>query len=181
MVTRVVKKAVVKKPIIKRKPVVIVKKVVKTPVKRVVNKVVKKPVVKRVVKRVVVRKPVVKRIVKKAPAACQIGVLNGVNFLTDSATLTNGAKSTLVRVAKKLKNCRLPKLVLVGHTDNVGSDQYNLGLSQRRVNSVKAFLVKQGILARRLGTAGKGESQPRATNKTEQGRAANRRVELRTL
>jgi len=113
--------------------------------------------------------------------ACQIGVLKGVNFLTGSAKLTNGAKSTLVNVAKKLKSCKLPKLILVGHTDNVGSDKYNLDLSKHRVNTVKAFLVKQGIQARRLGTAGKGETQPRATNKTKQGRAANRRVELRSM
>ena len=69
----------------------------------------------------------------------------------------------------------------MGHTDNVGSDQYNLALSQRRVSSVKAFLVKQGIRANRLATAGKGETQPRASNKTKQGRAANRRVELRSM
>jgi outer membrane protein OmpA-like peptidoglycan-associated protein len=182
VVTRVVKKAVIKKTVIKRKPVVIVKKpVVKKPVKRVVKRVVRKPVVKRVVKRTVVRKPIVKRIAKKAPAACQIGVLNGVNFLSDSATLTQSAKSRLVSVARKLKSCTLPKLILVGHTDNVGSEKYNLGLSKRRVVSVKAFLVKQGIRANRLGATGKGETQPRASNKTKQGRATNRRVELRSM
>lgn len=177
VVTRVVKKAVVRKPVVKRKPVVIVKKtIVKKPVKLVVKKAVKKPVVKKVV-----RKPIVKRIVKKAPAACQIGVLNGVNFLSDSATLTQGAKSRLVGVARKLKSCTLPKLMLVGHTDNVGSEKYNLGLSKRRVVSVKAFLVKQGIRANRLGATGKGETQPRASNNTKQGRATNRRVELRSM
>ncbi len=177
VVKRVVKKTQIRKPVVKRKPIVIVKKaVVKKPI--IKKRVVKKPVVKRVL-----RKPVIKKVIKRTvvPVACQVGVLKGVNFHTDSAKLTNDAKSILVSVAKRLKICTLPKLILVGHTDNVGSDKYNLGLSTRRVDSVKVFLVKQGIRANRVGTAGKGERQPVASNKTKQGRTMNRRVELRSM
>ncbi len=131
-----------------------------------------KPVVK-VAKKPVVRKPA--KVVKKV---CKVGVLEGVNFHTNSARLTTKAKSILNGVAYKLKSCRANKVTIVGHTDSVGSAAKNLNLSQRRAASARAFLIEHGVQAHRLGSAGKGEVQPRADNKTKQGRAANRRVEL---
>ena len=70
------------------------------------------------------------------------------------------------------------RITLVGHTDNVGTAEYNQRLSEGRVNSVKAELVKRGIAADRINTVGKGESEPIADNSTAEGRAENRRVEV---
>jgi OOP family OmpA-OmpF porin len=70
---------------------------------------------------------------------------------------------------------------VAGHTDSVGSEEYNMGLSDRRANSVKDYLISQGITATRLTARGYGESQPVASNDTDAGRAQNRRVELIVL
>jgi len=133
-----------------------------------------KPVV-RVAKKLVVRKPV--KVVKKA---CKVGVLEGVNFHTNSAALTFQAKAILKVVAHKLKQCRANRIVIIGHTDNVGSSTSNMLLSFNRAASVKKYLVGQGVRNSRLGTDARGESQPRSNNKTKEGKALNRRVELLT-
>jgi OOP family OmpA-OmpF porin len=65
-----------------------------------------------------------------------------------------------------------------GHTDWIGSDAYNQGLSERRANAVQAYLIEQGISPSRLSTSGYGESRPISSNETREGRALNRRVEL---
>ena len=72
-------------------------------------------------------------------------------------------------------------VIAVGHTDSVGSDKYNDRLSQRRADSVKAYLVSKGIEPNRIYTEGKGEKQPVASNKTKEGRAKNRRVEIEVV
>ena len=72
-------------------------------------------------------------------------------------------------------------IIAVGHTDSVGSDAYNQKLSVRRAESVKAYLVSKGIEANRIYTEGKGEMQPVADNKTREGRAKNRRVEVEVV
>jgi outer membrane protein OmpA-like peptidoglycan-associated protein len=69
-------------------------------------------------------------------------------------------------------------VMIEGHTDNVGSDDYNMGLSQRRADSVKAYLMGEGINGNRLVAYGKGESSPVASNDTASGRRQNRRVEV---
>jgi OOP family OmpA-OmpF porin len=71
--------------------------------------------------------------------------------------------------------------VIDGHTDNVGSDAYNLDLSQRRAEAVRAFLVQNGIRGTRVTAQGQGESSPVASNTTEAGRQQNRRVEIVVL
>jgi outer membrane protein OmpA-like peptidoglycan-associated protein len=68
-----------------------------------------------------------------------------------------------------------------GHTDSTGSDSYNLALSQRRAASVADYLSARGVQSARLGTRGFGETQPVADNETEQGKAANRRVEIKLV
>jgi outer membrane protein OmpA-like peptidoglycan-associated protein len=67
---------------------------------------------------------------------------------------------------------------VIGHTDNKGTETYNQGLSERRAAAVKAYAVSQGVPSSRLITLGKGFSEPIADNSTEEGRAANRRVEV---
>jgi hypothetical protein len=72
-------------------------------------------------------------------------------------------------------------IIAVGHTDSVGSDAYNQKLSVRRAEAVKAYLVSKGIEKNRVYTEGKGEKQPVADNKTAEGRAKNRRVEIEVV
>ena len=68
-----------------------------------------------------------------------------------------------------------------GHTDSTGEDAYNMGLSQRRAESVRSYLVSKGVKASRLEAKGYGETKPVASNDTNEGRAKNRRVELKKL
>ncbi len=106
----------------------------------------------------------------------EVIVLRGVNFAFDSAKLDAKARNTLVAAAALMKANSKP-IVLEGWTDYIGSDAYNRNLSQRRANSVKAFLVQQGIPASRMRAIGRGKSF-KYDNKTEQGRYLNRRAEL---
>jgi OOP family OmpA-OmpF porin len=107
--------------------------------------------------------------------------LEGVNFETNSATLTPGASATLREVAEALRGEANLRAEIGGHTDSSGADDYNLRLSQQRADSVRAFLMSQGIDGNRLLARGYGETQPVADNSTETGRALNRRVEFRIL
>ena len=101
-----------------------------------------------------------------------------VLFAFGSAELTGEAKRLLADVATRLTGANLVAVKVVGHTDSVGSDAYNQGLSERRARSVADFLVAQGVPADKLSTEGRGESQPVADNGSDAGRAENRRVEL---
>jgi len=101
-----------------------------------------------------------------------------VTFATASADLRPDFASTLNSVALVLKEYDKTILEVAGHTDNVGADQYNQALSERRAQSVATYLESQGILARRMMTMGAGETHPIASNDTEEGRQTNRRVEL---
>ncbi|MDP1566523.1 MAG: OmpA family protein, partial [Polaromonas sp.] len=81
----------------------------------------------------------------------------------------------------KIKDINLEVIIAVGHTDSVGSDSYNQKLSVRRSEAVKAYLVSKGVEQNRVYTEGKGEKQPVADNKTGEGRAKNRRVEIEVV
>ncbi|MGV6817597.1 MAG: choice-of-anchor D domain-containing protein [Thiotrichales bacterium] len=106
------------------------------------------------------------------------GVLEGVNFLTNSDRLTGEAKSILNGVAQELLEYPDVHVLIVGHTDNVGRPGYNKELSLKRAKSVARYLVARGVDASRMRYAGKGEEEPIATNATAAGRAKNRRVEF---
>lgn len=101
-----------------------------------------------------------------------------VSFDFNSATLKSTFQSPLNKIAEIMSRYPQTQIVVVGHTDNVGSDQYNLDLSLRRANTVADYLIMRGVATSRLGTEGHGEIEPIASNETVTGRAQNRRVEI---
>ncbi len=107
-------------------------------------------------------------------------VLRGVHFDFDKAGIRSDSVATLREAANTLKENPSVHVVIEGHSDSQGTEDYNQRLSLRRAESVKDYLVKLGVAADRLTVRGKGESQPVASNDTEEGRAENRRVELLT-
>jgi OOP family OmpA-OmpF porin len=107
--------------------------------------------------------------------------LEGVYFDFDKATIKPEGKAVLDEAAALLNKHERVVVEVAGHTDSVGSDAYNQGLSERRANSVKDYLTAQGVTATRLTAKGYGEAQPVASNDTKEGRAENRRVELIVL
>jgi outer membrane protein OmpA-like peptidoglycan-associated protein len=104
--------------------------------------------------------------------------VSDVLFDFDSANLKPGAREKVARIAGILQSHPDLRIQVEGHTDSVGSDDYNLRLSERRAESVRTGLVQQGIARDVVGTAGFGESKPVATNGTAAGRQQNRRVEI---
>ncbi|OHV11991.1 OmpA family protein [Kushneria phosphatilytica] len=108
-------------------------------------------------------------------------VLKNVNFKFDSAELTSNAQQILDGVAQKLNANESVRVKLKGYTDSIGTEAYNKDLSQRRADSVKQYLVSQGVSTDRIETQGYGESNPVATNSTAEGRAQNRRTEVEPL
>ncbi|QBZ88343.1 OmpA family protein [Pseudomonas viciae] len=108
-------------------------------------------------------------------------VIRDVHFEFNKATLTPADKDVLSTVATRLKQeTSTTQLRVTGHTDSVGSDAYNQRLSEKRANSVVHYLVEQGVpRASFVSVSGAGESQPVADNKTADGRALNRRTEIR--
>jgi outer membrane protein OmpA-like peptidoglycan-associated protein len=104
--------------------------------------------------------------------------LGDVLFTTGQADLKAGATGNLNKLVAFLNEYPGRTVMIEGYTDSVGSDDYNQGLSQRRADSVKTYLVGQGIGSARLVAAGKGESAPVADNDSAAGRQQNRRVEV---
>lgn len=104
--------------------------------------------------------------------------LGDVLFDTGKATLKPGAYATIERLATVLKEDQARKVMIEGHTDSVGSDEYNQSLSERRAASVEAALFERGVEASQISTVGKGETMPVASNDDAAGRQQNRRVEL---
>jgi OOP family OmpA-OmpF porin len=102
-------------------------------------------------------------------------------FDFDKSVLKPEGKAKLDDLAAKVKDINLEVVIAVGHTDATGPDGYNQKLSVRRSEAVKAYLVSKGIEKNRIYTEGKGEAQPVADNKTREGRAKNRRVEVEVV
>jgi len=117
-----------------------------------------------------------------APAVVQERiVLRGVNFDFDKSEIRPDASVILEEVVSILSGKPDVQVRIEGHTDATGPEDYNQGLSERRADSVRQYLVEHGIAAAQLTSAGFGESNPIATNDTREGRALNRRVELQVL
>ncbi|MCB9247129.1 MAG: OmpA family protein [Ignavibacteriales bacterium] len=139
------------------------------------------PGIREVIKEVTIEKVdtvYVDKIVEKAVIERESFVLENVRFKFDKDELTPEAQSILTNVAKTLNRYPDQLFEILGHTDNIGSDEYNMDLSERRAKSVKNYLVSQGVSADRLFTAGCGERKPVADNSTEVGRSINRRIEF---
>jgi OOP family OmpA-OmpF porin len=102
-------------------------------------------------------------------------------FDVDKAVLKPEARAKLDDLVSKTVGINLEVIIAVGHTDSDGSDAYNQKLSVRRSEAVKAYLVSKGIEKNRVYTEGKGEKQPVADNKTREGKAKNRRVEIEVV
>ncbi len=103
---------------------------------------------------------------------------NAVRFDTNKSTLTAAAKANLDKLVLVFNEYPDTNITIYGYTDNTGSAEYNLKLSQERASSVKNYLVNKGLLANRFNTTGLGIADPIATNDTPVGRSQNRRVEF---
>jgi OOP family OmpA-OmpF porin len=102
-------------------------------------------------------------------------------FDFDKAVLKPEARAKLDDLVSKTTGINLEVIIAVGHTDSVGGDAYNQKLSIRRSEAIKAYLTSKGVEKNRVYTEGKGEKQPVADNKTSEGRAKNRRVEIEVV
>ena len=115
------------------------------------------------------------------PAATKVTYAADAFFDFDKSVLKPEGKAKLDDLVGKVKDINLEVIIAVGHTDSVGTDAYNQKLSVKRAEAVKAYLVSKGIEKKRVYTEGKGEKQPVADNKTSEGRAKNRRVEIEVV
>ncbi|AVO48018.1 hypothetical protein C6568_01140 [Melaminivora suipulveris] len=117
-----------------------------------------------------------------APAAAsKVTYAADAFFDFDKSVLKPEGKAKLDDLVSKVKGINLEVIIAVGHTDSIGTDAYNQKLSVRRAEAVKAYLVSKGIEKNRVYTEGKGEKQPVADNRTAEGRAKNRRVEIEVV
>ena len=116
-----------------------------------------------------------------AQAATKVTYAADAFFDFDKAVVKPEARAKLDDLVGKLKGINLEVVIAVGHADAVGADAYNQKLSVRRAEAVKAYLVSKGVEKNRVYTEGKGEKSPVADNKTAEGRAKNRRVEIEVV
>jgi len=103
---------------------------------------------------------------------------SGILFDFDKFDLKDAAKQNIQSLASSLNQYPGTDIKIIGHTDSRGTEEYNMGLSERRAAAVKAYAVAQGVPSSRLITMGKGFAEPIADNNTDEGRALNRRVEI---
>jgi len=116
-------------------------------------------------------------IVERVGEGIQITFESGLLFGFDSDVVKGDARSNLNELARSLEKYDETNLLIVGHTDAVGTDSYNLDLSDRRAESAARYLKSRGV-QRRIETAGRGEREPVASNESDRGRQRNRRVEV---
>ena len=118
------------------------------------------------------------RVDKLANNVVRITMTNQTAFDTNSTDIKPGFHTTMDKVADVVVRYNKTTLTVVGHTDDVGTNSYNQQLSERRAHSVANYLEAKHVNSMRLALAGKGETQPIASNTSESGRQANRRVEI---
>ena len=116
-----------------------------------------------------------------APVTEKVTLAADAFFDFDKAVLKPEGKAKLDELVGKMKDVNLEVVIAVGHTDTVGADVYNQKLSTKRADAVKGYLTGKGVETSRVYTEGKGEKQPVADNKTADGRAKNRRVEVEVV
>jgi outer membrane protein OmpA-like peptidoglycan-associated protein len=117
-------------------------------------------------------------IVERVGEGLQVTFESGLLFDTDSDVLNAAARQNLTSLAGSLGNHSNTDLLVVGHTDNTGTNEHNMSLSERRAAAVVNYLVSQGVARTRLRPTGRGELEPLASNETAEGRQQNRRVEV---
>lgn len=116
--------------------------------------------------------------IERVGEGIQVTFASGLLYDFDSDVVRDDAKINLRELAASLTKYPNTELLIIGHTDQLGSNAYNQGLSERRANAAATYLVSQAVSGSRIGTRGLGETEPVATNETEAGRQANRRVEV---
>ena len=116
-----------------------------------------------------------------APTSEKVTFAADAFFDTNKAVLKPEGKAKLDDLTSKMGGINLEVIIAVGHTDSDGSDAYNQKLSVRRAEAVKDYLTSKGVEKNRVYTEGKGEKQPVADNKTKEGKAKNRRVEIEVV
>ena len=116
-----------------------------------------------------------------APVASKVTFAADAFFDFDKSVLKPEGRAKLDDLVNKIRGVNLEVIIAVGHTDSIGTDAYNQKLSVRRAEAVKSYLVSKGIERNRVYTEGKGEKQPVADNRTKEGRAKNRRVEIEVV
>ena len=108
-------------------------------------------------------------------------IIENVLFETGEEVISDVSKPELDKLVELMEEDITLEVEVSGHTDSVGSDAYNLRLSQKRADAVKKYLVDKGVKPERIRAVGYGESQPVATNETEEGRTRNRRTEVKAI
>ena len=116
-----------------------------------------------------------------APVSEKVTFAADAFFDFNKAVLKPEGKAKLDDLVSKMSGINLEVIIAVGHTDSVGGDAYNQKLSVKRADAVKNYLTTKGVEKNRVYTEGKGEKQPVADNKTTEGRAKNRRVEIEVV
>lgn len=115
------------------------------------------------------------------PRVLKVSYATDTFFDFDKTIIKPAGKQALDNLVTKINNINLEVIVVIGHTDSIGTDSYNMKLGMRRANAVRAYLINKGVEKNRIYSESKGESMPIADNKTAQGRAKNRRVEIEVI
>jgi outer membrane protein OmpA-like peptidoglycan-associated protein len=116
--------------------------------------------------------------VERVGEGIQVTFDSGILFDFDASNLRPEAKANLLDLAESLREYEGTRVLVVGHTDARGSDEYNQALSERRATAARVYLMEQGIQGARVEASGRGESEPVGSNESEAGRQENRRVEV---
>ena len=114
----------------------------------------------------------------EVPAPIMISLAADANFDFDKSDLKPAGRASLDKLVQDMRQVNVKSIDIVGHTDSIGSVEYNQGLSERRAASAANYLVGQGVSSGIITTSGRSELQPIASNETAEGRAANRRVDI---